>query len=109
MFCEAKRTAAMAREGGVNRRPAGRVSITRIVSDREPLQLVLRWQEGGGPLVLPPTRKEFGTRLMGAAWPVNPLVSFVSAMSRAALCFECILGCAEATRKGSSIATHCTM
>ncbi len=39
----------------------GRVSVRWRVDDG---QLVLRWEESGGPVVSPPTRRGFGTRLI---------------------------------------------
>lgn len=42
--------------------PNGQVSISWQVSGA-PLMLDLRWVERGGPLVIPPTRKGFGSRL----------------------------------------------
>jgi two-component sensor histidine kinase/Arc/MetJ-type ribon-helix-helix transcriptional regulator len=44
--------------------PSGRVLIEWTLRDESPMHLVLRWEEQGGPEVLPPTRKGFGTRLI---------------------------------------------
>jgi PAS domain S-box-containing protein len=44
--------------------PTGHVSITWAVTPGEPRHLTMCWQEHGGPLVVPPTRKGFGTRLI---------------------------------------------
>ena len=42
----------------------GRVAITWSVETGEADRLKLRWQETGGPIVQPPTRKGFGSRLI---------------------------------------------
>jgi two-component sensor histidine kinase len=44
--------------------PTGRVTITWTVLPGEPRCLAVRWQERGGPPVMPPTRRGFGTRLI---------------------------------------------
>ena len=44
--------------------PSGRVAITWTVTPDDPPQLDLRWQEQDGPLVVPPTEKGFGSRLI---------------------------------------------
>jgi two-component sensor histidine kinase len=41
--------------------PEGSVSLRRTVQDG---LLQLGWKESGGPVVTPPTRKGFGTRLL---------------------------------------------
>ena len=41
--------------------PEGRVSVRWIVQDGT---LLLDWEESGGPRVLPPARKGFGSRLL---------------------------------------------
>jgi two-component sensor histidine kinase len=47
--------------------PGGQVDLTwSVLRDREP-RLRLRWQESGGPVVKPPTRKGFGTTLLEGA------------------------------------------
>jgi two-component sensor histidine kinase/CheY-like chemotaxis protein len=43
--------------------PAGRVEVTWTIDDDKP-RLRLTWTERGGPPVLPPTRRSFGTRMM---------------------------------------------
>ena len=43
----------------------GRIHITTTV-DENTLLLTLDWVEAGGPAVLEPTRRSFGTRLLGA-------------------------------------------
>ena len=43
--------------------PSGRVEVTWTV-DQEKQRLRLAWTEHGGPPVLPPTRRSFGTRMM---------------------------------------------
>jgi PAS domain S-box-containing protein len=43
---------------------SGRVVIDWKTTSGRPKYLTLRWQEGGGPQVTPPTRKGFGTRLI---------------------------------------------
>lgn len=45
--------------------PTGRVEIVSSVDDRSQL-FTLRWTESGGPRVVEPTRRGFGTRLLGA-------------------------------------------
>lgn len=45
--------------------PTGRVEILTSVNDRSAL-FTLRWTESGGPPVVEPTRRGFGTRLLGA-------------------------------------------
>lgn len=50
---------------GALSRESGRVSLCwRIVRDQAQLMLTLEWIESGGPEVLPPTRKGFGSRLI---------------------------------------------
>ncbi|MDP8921019.1 MAG: PAS domain S-box protein, partial [Pseudomonadota bacterium] len=44
--------------------PGGHVSITWTLTFDEPRHLTLCWQEHGGPPVVPPMRKGFGTRLI---------------------------------------------
>ncbi|QRM32069.1 PAS domain S-box protein [Microvirga sp. VF16] len=44
--------------------PTGRVAITWTVTPGDPPHLALRWQERGGPPVLPPAQKGFGSRLI---------------------------------------------
>ncbi|WP_262298302.1 PAS domain-containing sensor histidine kinase [Microvirga sesbaniae] len=44
--------------------PSGRVAITWGITAGEPALLTLRWQEQNGPLVAPPTRQGFGSRLI---------------------------------------------
>ncbi len=44
--------------------PAGRVAITWAVRPGDPPHLTFRWQERGGPLVSPPARTGFGSRLI---------------------------------------------
>lgn len=47
---------------------AGRVEIFwRVEGDGEARRLALRWRESGGPTVVKPTRKGFGSRLIGRA------------------------------------------
>lgn len=43
--------------------PAGRVEVTWTIDD-DKQRLRLTWTERGGPAVLPPTRRSFGTRMM---------------------------------------------
>src|ERR1700752_1164656 len=45
--------------------PAGRVEIAWAV-DEETQRLRLPWSESGGPRVPPPTRRSFGTRMIGS-------------------------------------------
>jgi two-component sensor histidine kinase len=45
----------------------GRVSLTWHISDEGILEL--RWKEQGGPMVTPPSRRGFGTRLLSALIP----------------------------------------
>ena len=48
----------------------GNVSVTwQINHNVDPARLSLRWQEKGGPLVEPPTRKGFGSALLESAIP----------------------------------------
>jgi PAS domain S-box-containing protein len=44
--------------------PSGRVVIRWTVAPGPPRHLSFHWREKGGPLVTPPTRKGFGTRLI---------------------------------------------
>jgi two-component system, chemotaxis family, CheB/CheR fusion protein len=51
----------------------GHVSITwQIKGGGEERRLDMRWAEQGGPLVVPPTRKGFGSLLVGRALPQEP-------------------------------------
>jgi two-component sensor histidine kinase len=43
--------------------PAGSVEVTWTIDDHKQ-RLHLTWTERGGPLVQPPTRRSFGTRMM---------------------------------------------
>jgi PAS domain S-box-containing protein len=43
---------------------SGRIAITWRVQPNDQPHLILRWQERGGPLVSPPSRKGFGSRLI---------------------------------------------
>jgi two-component sensor histidine kinase/CheY-like chemotaxis protein len=45
--------------------PAGRIEIAWTI-DEETQRLRLTWTEKGGPAVAPPTRRSFGTRMMGS-------------------------------------------
>jgi two-component sensor histidine kinase len=45
--------------------PAGRVEITWTIDDGAE-RLRLTWTEKGGPVVAAPTRRSFGTRMMGS-------------------------------------------
>ena len=45
--------------------PAGRIEIT-WTTDAETQRLQLTWTEKDGPMVQPPTRRSFGTRMMGS-------------------------------------------
>src|SRR6202008_593702 len=45
--------------------PAGRIEITWTI-DEETQRLRMTWTEIGGPAVAAPTRRSFGTRLMGS-------------------------------------------
>ena len=45
--------------------PAGRIEIAWTIDD-ETQRLVLTWVEKGGPTVAAPTRRSFGTRMMGS-------------------------------------------
>ncbi|WP_431311201.1 sensor histidine kinase [Methylobacterium nigriterrae] len=44
--------------------PSGQVQIHWTASSKSPISIELRWEEQGGPPVVPPTRKGFGTRLI---------------------------------------------
>jgi PAS domain S-box-containing protein len=44
--------------------PSGRVAITWGVRPGDPPHLIFRWEEHGGPFVLPPQQKGFGSRLI---------------------------------------------
>ncbi|AWN44022.1 PAS domain-containing protein [Methylobacterium durans] len=44
--------------------PSGRVLIHWTTSGESPTHLLLRWEEQGGPPVVPPTRQGFGSRLI---------------------------------------------
>lgn len=43
--------------------PEGRVEIAWTIEGANPARVLLNWKERGGPVVLPPTRKGFGTLL----------------------------------------------
>lgn len=43
---------------------AGRVRVSWSVEETDPPRLLMEWEESGGPIVNPPTRKGFGTRLI---------------------------------------------
>ena len=43
---------------------AGHVNVSWTVRDKDPPVLSLRWQEGGGPPVEPPSHQGFGSRLL---------------------------------------------
>jgi two-component sensor histidine kinase len=45
--------------------PAGRIQISWRIDD-EAQRLILTWVEKGGPPVAAPTRRSFGTRMMGS-------------------------------------------
>ena len=45
--------------------PTGMVEIARH-NDDEKQRLLFTWTESGGPLVYPPVRRSFGTRLIGS-------------------------------------------
>ena len=45
--------------------PSGRVSIAWKI-DNDTQRLSLTWRENGGPLVVAPARRSFGTRMMEA-------------------------------------------
>ena len=45
--------------------PAGRIDIAWTI-DEKTQRLRLTWTEKGGPPVLPPSRRSFGTRMMGS-------------------------------------------
>ncbi|WP_133123690.1 sensor histidine kinase, partial [Methylobacterium frigidaeris] len=49
---------------GALRTPDGHVTLDWTVTDAAAPVLALRWQEHGGPLVTPPARKGFGSRLI---------------------------------------------
>ena len=50
---------------GALSRPDGRVEITwRLEKGRDPAVLLFEWRERGGPPVMPPPRKGFGTELL---------------------------------------------
>jgi two-component sensor histidine kinase len=42
----------------------GHVNVSWTVWDKDPPVLSLRWQEGGGPAVEPPSHQGFGSRLL---------------------------------------------
>jgi two-component sensor histidine kinase len=44
--------------------PTGRVSVSWAIIPDDPKCLTLCWRESGGPLVAPPARKGFGSRLI---------------------------------------------
>jgi two-component sensor histidine kinase/CheY-like chemotaxis protein len=46
--------------------PEGRVDVTWSITGDDKQRLRLNWLESGGPAVLPPTRRSFGTRMMKA-------------------------------------------
>jgi two-component sensor histidine kinase len=45
--------------------PGGRVAIAWNI-DNEKHRLIFTWNESGGPVVYPPVRRSFGTRLIGS-------------------------------------------
>jgi two-component sensor histidine kinase len=47
----------------------GRVSIAWFVSQDDPKRFIMHWKESGGPVVLEPSRKSFGSRLIEQALP----------------------------------------
>ncbi len=47
----------------------GRVSIAWFVSRDDPKRFIMQWKESGGPVVLEPSRKSFGSRLIEQALP----------------------------------------
>ena len=47
----------------------GRVSITWFVSQDDPERFIMQWKESGGPIVLEPSRKSFGSKLIEQALP----------------------------------------
>jgi two-component sensor histidine kinase len=49
--------------------PAGRVAISWSTTQDTPKRFILRWKESGGPPVVEPTRKSFGSRLIEQALP----------------------------------------
>ena len=57
--------AANASKYGALTVPAGRVEVGWRVTEQAAERLQLHWRERGGPLVVPPTRRGFGTRLVG--------------------------------------------
>ncbi|WP_046867407.1 PAS domain S-box protein [Microvirga massiliensis] len=44
--------------------PTGRIAVTWTMNSDDPPYLTFRWQERGGPVVSPPTRMGFGSRLI---------------------------------------------
>ena len=56
--------------------PSGRVTIRWTLHDGPPPRIVLDWVESGGPLVEPPSRRGFGSKLMRRILPstLNPAV-----------------------------------
>lgn len=58
----------------------GRVSLQWWLSDSDPAQLSIAWEERGGPVVAEPLRAGYGTRYIGAAlgslFGTRPVVSF---------------------------------
>jgi two-component sensor histidine kinase len=57
---------------GALRREEGSISISWSVAvGADETTLLFKWQERGGPLVLPPTRKSFGTVLLERAVPAS--------------------------------------
>lgn len=49
--------------------PAGRVTISWSTTQDTPKRFILRWIESGGPPVIEPSRKSFGSRLIEQALP----------------------------------------
>ncbi len=49
--------------------PGGRVSISWSATQDTPKRFVLHWKESGGPPVVEPSRKSFGSRLIEQALP----------------------------------------
>jgi len=52
----------------------GQVKLSWSMSTAAPRELRFEWREQGGPLVAPPTRKGFGSRLVNTVM-ANPVVS----------------------------------
>ncbi len=49
--------------------PDGRVSIDWLISNDDPKRFILSWVETGGPAVVEPERKSFGSRLIEKSLP----------------------------------------